>query len=152
VTWLSRCGAGSPASDAEALKVAAALIVSIGRTSAGTSVGNRSRGEVERVMALTYYYRKQVIEIFEVDESFLDILEAEDLVHPVQEESTREKVFPPDQVERIRIINNLVNDLEVNLAGVEVIMEMRENLIRMQRQFDQILESLVRELKTRLPD
>ena len=103
-------------------------------------------------MALTYYYRKQVIEIFEVDESFLDILEAEDLVHPVQEESTREKVFPPDQVERIRIINNLVNDLEVNLAGVEVIMEMRENLIRMQRQFDQILETLVRELKTRLPD
>lgn len=103
-------------------------------------------------MEFTYYYRKQVIEIFAVDESFLDTLEAEDLVHPVQEESTREKVFPPDQVERIRIINNLVNDLEVNLAGVEVIMEMRENLIRMQRQFDQILETLVRELKTRLPD
>jgi hypothetical protein len=40
----------------------------------------------------------------------------------------------------------------VNLAGVEVIMEMRENLIRMQRQFDQILETLVKELKTRLPD
>jgi MerR family transcriptional regulator/heat shock protein HspR len=103
-------------------------------------------------MVFTYYYRKQVIEIFEVDESFLDTLESEDLVHPVQEESTREKVFPPDQVERIRIINNLVNDLEVNLAGVEVIMEMRENLIRMQRQFDQILETLVKELKTRLPD
>jgi MerR family transcriptional regulator, heat shock protein HspR len=103
-------------------------------------------------MAVTYYYRKQVIEIFEVDENFLDTLEAEDLVHPVQEESTSEKVFPPDQVERIRIINNLVNDLEVNLAGVEVIMEMRENLIRMQRQFDQILETLVKELKTRLPD
>jgi len=102
-------------------------------------------------MALNYYYRKQVIEIFEVDESFLDTLEAEDLVHSVQEESTREKVFPPDQVERIRIINNLVNDLEVNLAGVEVILEMRENLIRMQRQFDQILETLVKELKTRLP-
>jgi MerR family transcriptional regulator/heat shock protein HspR len=103
-------------------------------------------------MAVTYYYRKQVIEIFEVDESFLDTLEAEDLVHAVQEESTSERVFPPDQVERIRIINNLVNDLEVNLAGVEVIMEMRENLIRMQRQFDQILETLVKELKTRLPD
>ena len=69
----------------------------------------------------------------------------------MQEESTSERVFPPDQVERIRIIDNLVNDLEVNLAGVEVIMEMRENLIRMQRQFDQILETLVKELKTRLP-
>ncbi len=102
-------------------------------------------------MARNYYYRQQIIEIFELDERFLDALEAEDLVHPVQEESTRERVFPPDQVERIRIIDNLVNDLEVNLAGVEVIMEMRENLIRMQRQFDQILETLVKELKTRLP-
>ncbi len=103
-------------------------------------------------MAQNYYYRRQIIEIFEVDESFLDTLEAEALVKPVREESTHEKVFPPDQVERIRIINNLVNDLEVNLAGVEVIMEMRENLIRMQRQFDQILERLVKELKNRLPD
>jgi MerR family transcriptional regulator/heat shock protein HspR len=110
------------------------------------------RRKLERVMAQTYYYRRQIVEIFEVEESFLDILEEEELVCPVQEESTQEKVFPPDQVERIRIINNLVNDLEVNLAGVEVIMEMRENLIRMQRQFDQILETLVKELKTRLPD
>jgi MerR family transcriptional regulator, heat shock protein HspR len=125
----------------------------MGRTSAGIfGCEQISRGELELVMALNFYYRKQVIEIFEVDESFLDTLEAEDLVHPVQEESTREKVFPPDQVERIRIINNLVNDLEVNLAGVEVIMEMRENLMRMQRQFDQILETLVKELKTRLTD
>jgi MerR family transcriptional regulator, heat shock protein HspR len=103
-------------------------------------------------MAQNYYYRRQILEIFEVEERFLDILEEEELVCPVQEESTHEKVFPLDQVERIRIISNLVNDLEVNLPGVEVIMEMRENLIRMQRQFDQILETLVKELKTRLPD
>ncbi len=103
-------------------------------------------------MAENYYYRRQIIEIFEVEESFLDVLEAEDLVRPVPEEATHEKVFTPDQVERIRIINNLVHDLEVNLAGVEVIMEMRENLIRMQRQFDQILERLVEELRARLPD
>ncbi len=102
-------------------------------------------------MATDYYYRRQVIEIFKVDEDFLDILEAEELIHPVQVESAQEKVFPPDEVERIRIINNLVNDLEVNLPGVEVILEMRENLIRMQRQFDQILETLVKELKNRLP-
>ncbi len=102
-------------------------------------------------MATDYYFRKQVIEIFEVDEDFLDTLEAEDLIHSIRIESVEEKVFLPDEVERIRIINNLVNDLEVNLPGVEVILEMRDNLIRIQRQFDQILETLVRELKTRLP-
>lgn len=98
-----------------------------------------------------YYYRKQIIEILEVDESFLDELMAEDLIHPHQVESFKERVFPQDQVERIRIIANLVQELEVNLAGAEVILEMRENMIRMQRQFDQILQVLVRELKDRLP-
>jgi hypothetical protein len=35
---------------------------------------------------------------------------------------------------------------------VEVILEMRENMIRMQRQFDVILETLVQELKGRLSE
>ena len=102
-------------------------------------------------MAPNFYYRRQIIELFECDENFLDNLEAEDLVHSVEDESERERVFPPDQVERIRIINNLVRDLDVNLAGVEVILAMRENMIRMQRQFNEILEILVQELKGRIP-
>ncbi|MFH1116271.1 MAG: chaperone modulator CbpM [Pseudomonadota bacterium] len=102
-------------------------------------------------MSKQYYYRKQIVEILEVEESFLDLIVAEDLVHPQQQEPGSEKVFPPDQVERIRIIANLVRDLEVNLPGVEVILEMRENMIRMQNQFDQILRVLVGELKNRLP-
>jgi MerR family transcriptional regulator/heat shock protein HspR len=102
-------------------------------------------------MAPDYYYRRQIIEIFECDESFIDRLEAEDLVQSVEAESEPERVFPPDQVERIRIINNLMRELDVNLAGVEVILAMRENMIRMQRQFDEILEILVQELKGRMP-
>lgn len=101
-------------------------------------------------MADNYYYRKQVIEIFEFEEGFLTQLEAEELVHTVEVESGGEKVFPVDQVERLRIISNLVRDLEVNLPGVEVILAMRENMILMQRQFDKILEALVAELKERV--
>jgi len=103
-------------------------------------------------MAQDYYYRKEIIEIFECDENFIDELEAEDLVHSVEKASGQERVFPVDQVERIRIINNLMRDLEVNLAGVEVILAMRENMILMQRQFQEILEILVRELKGRFPE
>ena len=102
-------------------------------------------------MAPEYYYRRQIIEIFEFDEGFLDRLEAEDLIHSIEAASEPERVFPPDQVERIRIINNLMQGLEVNLPGVEVIMAMRENMIRMQRQFDEILDILVQELKGRMP-
>lgn len=102
-------------------------------------------------MEKEYYFRSQVIEIFGFEEDFLDELESEELVKSQALETGREPVFPYDQIERIRIIRNLVKDLEVNLAGVEVILEMRENMIRMQRQFDQILEAIVQELKTRLP-
>jgi MerR family transcriptional regulator/heat shock protein HspR len=105
----------------------------------------------ETVMTREYYHRKQIIEIFGVEEEFLAQLEAEELIRPVQLERVHEKVFPIDQVERIRIISNLVQDLEVNLPGVEVILEMRENMIRMQEQFDEILAALVQELKRRLP-
>ena len=102
-------------------------------------------------MGKQYYYRKQIIEILDVEEGFLDQLVAEDLVHPLQDEPGSEGVFPLDQVERVRIIVNLVRELEVNLAGAEVILEMRENMIRMQNQFDEILRMLVSELKNRLP-
>jgi MerR family transcriptional regulator/heat shock protein HspR len=97
-----------------------------------------------------YYSRHQVIEIFGFDEGFLDQLEAEDLVVSEEVNTATERVFSVDQVDRMRIINNLVRDLDVNLAGVEVILEMRENMILMQRQFDQILDAMVRELKSRL--
>ncbi|MEW6140054.1 MAG: chaperone modulator CbpM [Thermodesulfobacteriota bacterium] len=109
----------------------------------------RSHGLEMADMAQNYYRREQVIEILKIEEQFLDELEAEELVRP-QALSSRERVFSPDQVERIRIIANLVRQLDVNLAGCEVILEMRENMIRMQRQFDEILSCLVDELKRRL--
>ena len=99
-----------------------------------------------------YYHRKQVIELFEFDEAFLETLEAEDLVRSVHVEFCEERVFPADQMERLRVIHNLVEELDVNLAGVEVILSMRDNMILMQQQFQQILEALAKELKSRLAE
>ena len=101
-------------------------------------------------MSQKYYYRQQIVELFDCDEEFLDKLEAEELVRPVKVDSEKERVFPEDQVERIRVINNLVRDLEVNLPGAEVILEMRENMMRMQERFDRILQALLEEFKERI--
>lgn len=101
-------------------------------------------------MPENYYRKEQIIEIFGLHESFIDELEREDLIECAYLERCQEKVYYSDQIERIRIISNLVNDLEVNLAGVEVILQMRENTLMMRRQFDQILEALVEEIKIRL--
>ncbi|MCL5124904.1 MAG: MerR family transcriptional regulator [Deltaproteobacteria bacterium] len=97
-----------------------------------------------------YYRREQVLEIFDLQESFLDELEDEELIECSILEQAEGKIYSADQLERIRIISNLVHDLEVNLPGVEVILQMRENMIVMRRQFDQILEALVKEIKVRM--
>ncbi|AFM25149.1 chaperone modulator CbpM [Desulfomonile tiedjei] len=101
-------------------------------------------------MTQRYYFKREIIEEFGFDEHLLIKLESEELVHSVEVESEPERVYPLDQYDRLRVICNLMNELEVNLPGVEVILEMRENMIRMQQQFDEILEILVRELKMRL--
>ncbi len=99
-------------------------------------------------MATRYYFRRQIVELFGCDERFLDELEAEDLIHSVELDEEPHRVFMEDQVERIRIIGNLMRDLNVNLEGCAVILEMRENMIRMQQHFDEILQTLLRTLKS----
>ncbi|MGC8660312.1 MAG: chaperone modulator CbpM [Desulfomonilaceae bacterium] len=98
-----------------------------------------------------YYRREQVLEILHLQESFLDELEDEQLIECSTFGQAEGKTYSADQIERIRIISNLVHDLEVNLPGVEVILQMRENMIIMRRQFDQILEALIKEIKLRMP-
>jgi len=100
-------------------------------------------------MGQHYYYRHEIIELFECDEDLLDNLEAEDLVAPVRVDEEPEPVFPLDQVERIRIITNLMEDLGVNLQGCAVILEMREQMLHMRERFDRILEALHAEFESR---
>ena len=100
-------------------------------------------------MVREYYHRQQILEIFDFDEEFLERLEDEDLVESITLPPSDERVFLPEQVERIRIISNLTRDLEVNIAGCGVILEMREQMIRMERDFDRILETLLDNMKKR---
>jgi len=43
-----------------------------------------------------------------------------------------------------------MEDMDVNLSGVEVILQMRKNMIDMRRQFDAILEDLARQMQKTL--
>ncbi|MFH0823870.1 MAG: chaperone modulator CbpM, partial [Pseudomonadota bacterium] len=92
----------------------------------------------------------EVIEIFKLDEDFLNNLEAEELIETVELPSS-ERVFMTDQVERLIVIDNLIRDLNVNVAGCGVILEMRENMVRMQQQFDRVLGILINALRSTSP-
>jgi hypothetical protein len=68
----------------------------------------------------------------------------------------RGETLPPGQAvvsggaEKLRVITVLMQDMDVNLAGVEVILHMREDLRSMRAQFDEILRVMVAELRRRI--
>jgi hypothetical protein len=81
---------------------------------------------------MTYYTRRQVLEILELEESLLLRLEQEEIVvrdAPADQEGQ----YSERMLERARVASNLVRDLDVNLAGAAIIVHMREELARMRR-------------------
>jgi MerR family transcriptional regulator/heat shock protein HspR len=98
-------------------------------------------------MAKEFWTITEVVEILEVEESFLAELEEEEVICPVCRDEPPKKLFTPSDLERLHLAKALVEDMGVNLAGVEVILRMRQNMVEMRRQFDAILEDLAQEIQ-----
>jgi MerR family transcriptional regulator, heat shock protein HspR len=96
-------------------------------------------------MARRYLRITEVIKICGVDEKFVVDLERERIVQPVIRRNL--KVYAPDQVERVRVARLLIEEMGVNMEGAEVALHMREQMIAMQRQFNELLRLLGRQLK-----
>ena len=101
-------------------------------------------------MTKEFWTVKEVVEILEVETHFLEVLEEEDVVCPVYREDPSVKLFSARDLENLRLVKTLVEDLGVNLPGVEVILRMRQNMIEMRNQFDDILEDLARHVRETL--
>ncbi|HJX09791.1 MAG TPA: chaperone modulator CbpM [Candidatus Binatia bacterium] len=87
----------------------------------------------------------EVVKICGVDEEFIIRLEKEKVIYPIVRRSR--KLYSLDQVDRVRVAHLLIEEMGVNLEGAEVALHMREQMIAMQRQFNEILRLLGRELK-----
>ena len=96
-------------------------------------------------MPRKYLRIAEIIRIYGVDTHFVKRLERESLISPVLRRN--EKLYPLDQVDRVRVARLLMEEMGVNLEGAEVALHMREQMIAMQRQFNEILRLLGRELK-----
>lgn len=95
-------------------------------------------------MVKKYFRMTEVIESCDVSEEFVRHLERENLIKSIKRR--RLELYPLDQVDRIRVAQILVNELGVNLAGVEVALHMRDQLIRMRREQVIFLRRLGRHL------
>jgi MerR family transcriptional regulator/heat shock protein HspR len=96
-------------------------------------------------MPRKYLRITEVTKVCNVNSKFITRLERENLISPIVRRSR--KVYPLDQVDRVRVARLLMEEMGVNLEGAEVALHMREQMIAMQRQFNEILRLLGRELK-----
>ncbi len=101
-------------------------------------------------MQKQFWTIREVIESFSLEESFLDDLEKEDILCPVSRAESPEKLFSADDLEKLRLCKILVEDMQVNLPGVEIILRLRQNMFEMRRQFDDILEDMSRRIQEML--
>jgi MerR family transcriptional regulator/heat shock protein HspR len=86
-----------------------------------------------------------VAEKYEIHPQTLRLYEREGLLRPSRSEGNT-RLYTDDDLERLEVILKLTRDLGVNLAGVEIILNMREKMEEMQRQ----IEEFVRQLNTEL--
>jgi MerR family transcriptional regulator, heat shock protein HspR len=96
-------------------------------------------------MTRKYLRITEVIKICNVPQTFIDTLERERIIEPIMRRKL--KFYSPDQVDRVRVAHLLIEEMGVNLEGAEVALHMREQMIAMQRQFNELLHLLGHQLK-----
>jgi MerR family transcriptional regulator/heat shock protein HspR len=89
------------------------------------------------------YTRHEILSLLALEESFLLELEEEEIVFCDADDGDGRE-FSERMFERIRVAHNLAHELDVNLAGVAVILQLREELAAMQRRLQELLDELKR--------
>src|ERR1700754_1843036 len=94
------------------------------------------------------YMISAVAEQYEIHPQTLRLYEREGLLKPSRSEGNT-RLYTDEDLERLEVILKLTRDLGVNLAGVEIILNMRERMEEMQRQIGQFVSSLNTEIHQR---
>jgi MerR family transcriptional regulator/heat shock protein HspR len=90
------------------------------------------------------YMISAVAEQYEIHPQTLRLYEREGLLRPSRSEGNT-RLYTDRDLERLEVILHLTRDLGVNLAGVEIILNMREKMSEMQRQIETFVSNLNRE-------
>ena len=94
------------------------------------------------------YMISSVAEQYAIHPQTLRLYEREGLLKPSRSDGTT-RLYTDGDLERLEVILHLTRDLGVNLAGVEIILNMREKMSEMQSQIQEFVATLNRELATR---
>src|SRR5215469_1915291 len=96
------------------------------------------------------YMISSVAEQYGVHPQTLRLYEREGLLKPSRSDGNT-RLYTDEDLERLEVILHLTRDLGVNLAGVEIILNMRAKMAAMQGQIEEFVRSLNHELANRRP-
>jgi MerR family transcriptional regulator/heat shock protein HspR len=91
------------------------------------------------------YMISAVAEQYQIHPQTLRLYEREGLLRPSRSDGNT-RLYTEEDLERLDVILKLTRDLGVNLAGVEIILNMREKMEAMQRQIEEFVRTLNSEL------
>ena len=89
-----------------------------------------------------------VAQQYDIHPQTLRLYEREGLLTPSRSEGNT-RLYTAEDVERLEVILHLTRELGVNLAGVDIILNMREKMGQMQSQIQEFVATLNRELAAR---
>jgi len=94
------------------------------------------------------YMISAVAEMYEIHPQTLRLYEREGLLKPSRTEGNT-RLYTDEDLERLEFILNLARDLGVNIAGIAIILQMRERMEEMNRQMQSFVEYVRTEMLAR---
>jgi MerR family transcriptional regulator/heat shock protein HspR len=97
----------------------------------------------------TGYMISSVAESYQIHPQTLRLYERLGLLKPSRSEGNT-RLYTEDDLKRLEVILTLTRELGVNLAGVEVILNMREKMEQLQHQVEEMIEFVREEVSPTL--
>ncbi len=95
------------------------------------------------------YMISAVAEMYEIHPQTLRLYEREGLLKPSRTEGNT-RLYTDEDLERLEFILNLARDMGVNIAGIAIILQMRERMEEMNRQMQSFVDYVRTEMVTRM--
>jgi MerR family transcriptional regulator, heat shock protein HspR len=95
------------------------------------------------------YMISAVAEMYEIHPQTLRLYEREGLLKPSRTEGNT-RLYTDEDLERLEFILNLARDLGVNIAGIAIILQMRERMEEMNRQMQGFVDYVRTEMLARM--
>jgi len=96
------------------------------------------------------YMISAVAELYKIHPQTLRLYERHGLLKPSRSQGNT-RLYTEEDLERLEVILALTREMGVNLAGIEVVLNMREKMIRMERQMEEFIHFIQEELGRRMP-